>query len=338
MSKLKSKARRGKRMRRFGTSIVTMPTYYHFMFEAYKNHIVLHLIILLFGFTGILGKLIDMDAVSMVFHRVLIASVSLFVFMLILKRPFRVQNRATMLGICFTGLVVGAHWITFFQAIQLSTASFGVLCLSTTTLHVSWLEPLVMKRKFSWLEFGLSTVVVVGIFMVTEKFSGDQLYALFFGLSSALLAATFSVFNARYAKTTAPSTITLYEMIMATLAIGILLLATGQFDSELWSIKGEDIGWLLFLGIVCTSFAFLVVVELVKHLGAFTVSLSINLEPVYAIILGIVILHENQELGLKFYFGSVIIVLVIFVNAFLKSYFKKKKNASNMVLDQDIEA
>jgi len=308
------------------------------MFEAYKNHIVLHFIILLFGFTGILGKLIEMSAVTMVFHRVLIASVSLFIFMLILKRPFKIQKRSTLIGICFTGLVVGAHWITFFQAVQLSTASFGVLCLSTTTLHVSWLEPLIMKRKFSWIEFSLSLIVVIGIFLVTEKFSGDQLKALVFGLASALLAATFSVCNALFAKTTAPSTITLYEMIMATLAIGILLISSGQFDAELWNIRGEDIGWLLFLGIVCTSFAFLVVVELVKHLGAFTVSLSINLEPVYAIILGIVILHENQELGLKFYFGSVIIVLVIFVNAFLKSYFKKKKNASNMVLDQDIEA
>ncbi|MDB3906723.1 DMT family transporter [Crocinitomicaceae bacterium] len=308
------------------------------MFEAYKNHILLHFIILLFGFTGILGKLIDLDAVSMVFHRVLIASVSLFIFMLILKRPLKVQSRKRFVGICLTGLVVGAHWITFFQAVQLSTASFGVLCLSTTTLHVSWLEPLVMKRKFSKLEFGLSLVVVLGIFLVTEEFSGNQLKALFFGLTSALLAATFSVFNAKYAQTEKPSTITLYEMIMATVAIAILLAATGNFNTNLWAISVEDIGWLLFLGIVCTSFAFLAIVELVKHLGAFTVSLSINLEPVYAIVLGILILNENQKLGMQFYLGSVIIVLVIFANAILKSYLKKKKNSSNMVLDKDLDA
>jgi len=307
------------------------------MFEQYKNHILLHFIILLFGFTGILGKLIEMDAVPMVFHRVLIASVSLFLFMLILKRPLKVENRSVFLGICLTGLVVGAHWITFFKAVQLSTASFGVLCLSTTTLHVSWLEPLVMRRKFSWLEFSLSLIVVIGIFLVTEEFSGNQLLALCFGLTSALLAATFSVFNARFAQTTKPSTITLYEMIMATLAIGVLLIATGDFNAALWDIRGEDWGWLLFLGIVCTSFAFLAVVELVKHLGAFTVSLSINLEPVYAIILGIVILNENQKLGVQFYVGSVIIVLVIFVNAILKSYLKRKKSSANMVLDDDLK-
>lgn len=314
------------------------PVTFWIMFETYKNHVLLHFIILLFGFTGILGKLIDLDAVSMVFHRVLIASVSLFLFMVILKRPLKVQNRARFIGICLTGLVVGAHWITFFEAVQLSTASFGVLCLSTTTLHVSWLEPLVMKRKFSWLEFGLSLIVVLGIFLVTEEFSGNQLKALFYGLNSALLAATFSVCNAKFAQTEKPSTITLYEMIMATIAIGVLLLSTGNFNAELWQISGEDIGWLLFLGVVCTSFAFLVIVELVKHLGAFTVSLSINLEPVYAIVLGILILHENQKLGLQFYFGSVIIVLVIFANAILKSYLKRKKNSSNMAPDQSLDA
>lgn len=127
-------------------------------------------------------------------------------------------------------------------------------------------------------------------------------------------------------------------MIVATVAIAILLAATDNFNADLWAISGEDIGWLLFLGIVCTSFAFLAIVELIKHLGAFTVSLSINLEPVYAIVLGILILNENQKLGVQFYFGSVIIVLVIFANAILKSYIKRKKNGSNMALSQDLDA
>lgn len=296
------------------------------MFETYKNHLILHIIILMFGFTGILGKLINLGSVEIVFHRVLIASVSLFLFMLLLKRPLRISGASTFVSVCAVGLVVGAHWITFFEAVQLSTASFGVLCLSTTTLHVSWLEPLVMKRRFSWVEFGLSLIVVIGIFLVTEDFSGNQLKALIFGLTSALLAATFSVFNAKFAKTLAPSTITLYEMTLATVAIAILLFFTDGFNASLWQIDLWDLIWLLFLGVVCTSFAFLVTVELVKRLGAFTVSLSINLEPVYAIILGILILNEDQELGAKFYVGSVIIVLVIFANAFVKSYIKRRNN------------
>ncbi len=299
------------------------------MYAAYKNHLLLHLIILVFGFTGILGKLIHLDAVEIVFHRVLIASVSLFVFMLILKRPLRVQSTSLFIGLCLTGLIVGAHWITFFKAVQLSTASFGVLCLSTTTLHVSWLEPLIMKRKFSWMEFGLSLIVVVGIFLVTDDFSGNQLKALIYGLVSALLAASFSVLNAKFAQTTAPSTITLYEMTLATVAISVLLLINGDLNLGLWDFRFTDLLWLLFLGIVCTSIAFLLTVELVKKLGAFTVSLSINLEPVYAIILGILILNENQKLDVKFYLGSVLIIVVIFVNAILKSYLRRKKMRTN---------
>lgn len=301
------------------------------MFATYKNHILLHFIILIFGFTGILGKLIQEDAIVIVFHRVLIASVSLFLFMTLLKRPFRIKNKRQFWLICATGIVVGLHWITFFKAVQLSTASFGVLCLSTTTLHVSWLEPLVMKRRFSWLEISLSLIVVLGIFLVTEKFSGDELRALVYGLTSALLAASFSVFNAYFSQDNAPSTITLYEMSVATVAIGLLLAVNGDFTGELWALSTVDWFWLLFLGIICTSFAFLLTVELVKILGAFTVSLSINLEPVYAIILGIVILHEDQKLGTSFYFGAVLIVAVIFVNALLKSFLKRRKKVQETV-------
>lgn len=299
------------------------------MFAAYKNHILLHIIILVYGFTGILGKIIQLKPIEIVFHRVLIASVSLFLFMYLLKRPFRVGSLPLFIGICATGFIVGAHWITFYESVQLSTASFGVLCLSTTTLHVSWLEPLIMKRKFSWIEFGLSLVVVIAIFLVTNDFSGNQLRALIFGLVSALLAATFSVMNARFSRTTAPSTITLYEVVFATLGIACLLFFKGDLNAHLWRFDIWDLLWLLFLGVVCTSVAFLLTVDLVKKLGAFTVSLSINLEPVYAIILGILILKENQELDTKFYLGSVIIILVIFVNAALKSYLKRNKTRLN---------
>jgi drug/metabolite transporter (DMT)-like permease len=119
-------------------------------------------------------------------------------------------------------------------------------------------------------------------------------------------------------------------MVVATLSLSILLLCLGRFDASLFVMTGTDFVWLLFLGIVCTSFAFLATVELVKYLGVFTVSLSINLEPVYAIILGILILHENEELSTSFYAGSVIIVGVIFLNAIIKSSVKKRKAAKEL--------
>jgi|TARA_B110000977_G_C11068347_1_gene488632 drug/metabolite transporter (DMT)-like permease len=298
--------------------------YFFTMFAKYKNYILLHSIILIYGFTGILGKLIEIDAVAIVWHRVFIAAISLFIAMLILRKSFKTTSRLRLIQICGVGVVVAAHWVTFFHSVQLSTASFGVLCLSTTTLHVSWLEPLILKRRFSWLEFGLSLIVVGGIYFVSSNFSGRELEALFYGLTSALFAALFSVFNAKLARDTPASTISFYEMVVATLSLSILLLCLGRFDSSLFVMTGSDFVWLLFLGIVCTSFAFLVIVDLVKHLGVFTVSLSINLEPVYAIVLGIIILQENEELNASFYLGSVLIVSVIFLNAIIKSSIKKR--------------
>lgn len=295
------------------------------MFAKYKNYILLHFIILIYGFTGILGKIVQIDAIAIVWHRVFIAAISLGLFMVILKRPFKVSSKKKLLQICLVGVIVAAHWVTFFHSVQLSTASFGVLCLSTTTLHVSWLEPLVMGRKFSWLEFGLSLIVVAGIYFVSSDFGGNELKALYYGLISALFAAIFSVFNAKFARDTAPSTISFYEMVVATLSLSILLLFLGRLGGGLFVMTGVDFAWLLFLGIICTSFAFLVTIELVKYLGVFTVSLSINLEPVYAIVLGIIILHENEKLNSNFYIGSVIIVGVIFLNAIIKSSMKKRK-------------
>jgi len=301
------------------------------MFAKYKNYILLHFIILIYGFTGILGKLIHVDAVAIVWHRVFIAAVSLFIAMLILKKSFRVSSKSRLIQICLVGVIVAMHWVTFFHAVQLSTASFGVLCLSTTTLHVSWLEPIIMKRPFSWLEMGLSLIVVAGIYFVSSDFTGNELKALYYGLASALFAGVFAVFNAKFAQDTSPSTISFYEMVVATLSLSILLFFLGRLDGGLFVMTGMDFTWLLFLGVVCTSFAFLITIELVKYLGVFTVSLSINLEPVYAIVLGIIILHENEELNASFYVGSVIIVGVIFLNAIIKSSLKKRKTKQESI-------
>jgi drug/metabolite transporter (DMT)-like permease len=297
------------------------------MFAKYKNHLVLHLIIFMWGFTGILGVLITIDAESIVWFRLVIASVSLALFMYFMRHSFRVSSQKRLWGILGVGVIVGLHWLSFYESIKLSTASLGILCLSTTTIHVTWLEPLILKKKFSWLEFGLGMCVIPGIYLVANDFSGDDFLALGIGLSSALFAALFAVFNAKFVEDDRPSVITLYEMISAMLVMTVLLLVKGKITSSLFDLSLSDFLWLLFLGIFCTSLAFLVVVQIVKILGAFTVSLSINLEPIYTILLAIFILNENESLGPNFYIGALIILLVVLLNAFLKAPRVKKKIA-----------
>ena len=292
------------------------------MFARYKYHLLLHIIIFMWGFTGILGKVIQLDAVVIVWHRVLIAMVALGIALLILKKPVKLSSRKELLNLSGVGVIVALHWVTFYQSIQLSTASLGILCLSTTTLHVAWLEPLVMKRPFSWVEFALGLLVICGIYFVSRDFDASDMKALAYGLCSALFAALFSVFNGKLVQQTPAHQITLIEMVSAFVVISVYLLCIGRLNTSLFTMRMADFLWLLFLGILCTSFAFLATIEVVKRLGAFTVSLSINLEPVYTIVLAIFILGEHELLNPSFYVGSVVIVLVIILNGLIRHYLK----------------
>lgn len=306
------------------------------MFDRYKYHVLLHLIIFFWGFTGILGKLIHLEPIRIVWFRVLIAFVSLMIGLRWLKMPMRIPSQKQLLATLGVGLIVALHWFMFYESIHLSTASLGVLCLSTTTLHVTWLEPLVMKRKFSWLEFALGTIVIGGIYIVSENFGAQDYHALAYGLTSALCAALFAVFNARLAKDGVPSSaITLHEMGIGLVFLSIVLLFQQKFTADLFVMRWEDFAWLLFLGIVCTSVAFLLTIDVVKRLGAFTVSLSINLEPVYTIILAILILKENKKLDSSFYIGAALIILVVLGNAAIKYYLAKRTSSGTLQNETD---
>ena len=283
----------------------------------------MHLIIFIWGFTGILGKLIHLDAIVIVWYRVIIAPLFLALFFVFAKRSFKIELKY-LWKIVIVGIFVASHWLTFYYSIQLSTASLGVLCLSTTTLHVTWLEPIVMKRKFSWLEFAMGAIVIFGIYFISGDFNATERTAMYFGLTSALCAALFSVFNAKLSEEVPSTQMTFYEMIVGFGFVTIFLAWQGKLNMELFKMTGSDFAWLLFLGIVCTSFAFLVMIEIVKRLGAFTASLSINLEPVYTILLAIVILNEHKLLNLNFYIGSLIIILVVVLNGIIKHYQKRK--------------
>lgn len=306
------------------------------MLAKYKYYILLHSIIFVWGFTGILGKLIELPPLNIVWYRFLIAFVSLIIGLKFLKLPMVIPTKKQLIATLLVGVIVAVHWVTFYKAIELSTASLAVLCLSTTTLHVTWLEPLVMKKKFSWFEFGLGAIVIYGIFVVSKEFTNDDFLALGIGLTSALCAAFFSVFNARLAKDGVPSSaITIHEMGMGFLLLTIVLFFQNQINAKLFQITWMDFGWLLFLGIVCTSIAFLVTIDVVKKLGAFTVSLSINLEPVYTIILAILILKENKKLDINFYIGAGIIIAVVLGNGIFKYYRSKQTDAKILQSEKD---
>lgn len=302
------------------------------MLQKFRYHIWLHLIIFMWGFTGILGKLIGIDALYIVWHRLVIAFLSLVIGLYLLKMPMRIPDRKMLLKTLGVGIIVATHWLTFYVSIKMSTASLGILCLSTTTLHVTWLEPLVMKKKFSWVEFLFGCLVILGIYFVAGDFNARELQALIVGLCSALCAAMFAVFNAKLAEDVPASAITLHEMLIGIVFMTIVVASQGKLNESMFRMTISDFSWLLFLGIMCTSFAFLMTIEVMKRLGAFTVSLSINLEPVYTILLAIPILHENEMLNNQFYFGSVMIIAVVIANAVYKTLRRKRQEKADETL------
>lgn len=295
------------------------------MFERLKVHLLMHLIIFVWGFTGILGKLIHLEALPLVWHRILIGFISLLLGLWLLKKPMRIKEAKHVWAAFGIGALVAMHWVTFYISIQLSTASLGILCLSTATLHVTWLEPLVMKRPFSKVEFVFGLIVIYGIYIVSNSFSANDYLALGFGLISALCAAAFNVFNGKLVQSVSSGAITLYELGFGLLLLSIVLLSYGQLNAQLFVMTWSDLLWLLFLGIICTSVAFLLTVDIVKKLGSFTVTLSINLEPIYTMILAVMILHEHQLLSTRFYIGAALIICVVLANGIYKKMHNKRK-------------
>lgn len=281
----------------------------------------------MWGFTGILGKLIHLDALLIVWHRLWIAALALGAYMFFTKKLILPKGK-TLFWAILVGLVVAIHWLTFYTAIQMSTASLGILCLSTTTLHVTWLEPLIMKKRFSWIEFGMGLLVIVGIYIVAHDFKGEELKALSIGLVSALCAGIFSVANGKLAAQTDTPGLSLTELTTGFVALSFLFISQGKWNLALFDMALSDLYWLLFLGIVCTSFAFLATINIVKRLGAFSVSLSINLEPIYTIILAIILLKEHKLLQNSFYWGAAMILVVVLANGIWKHKQRKLANTN----------
>jgi len=289
------------------------------MLAKYKYHLWLHLIILIWGFTGVIGKelgLLNTNAVTIVFYRMLIGLISLFVVLQFFRHKIKISKKG-LFATLGTGLIIAAHWITFFKSIQLSNISLALVFLSTTALFTSFIEPLILKRKYDIRESLMGITIITGIAIIANT-SSDYYLAMILALVSALCAAFFSVINGRLVQNHNPKSITIFEMLGGFLGVGIFFLLTGELNNESLSIDWEQFGYLFLLGSVCTAFAFLVGVELSKHLPIFTMNITIYLEPIYAVILGLLFYPETEVMPPGFYLGGSIILGTIFVNAIIK--------------------
>ena len=275
-----------------------------------KNLIILHFTVFIWGFTGILGQLISISAVSLVWYRVLIASVSLFLYFKVNKTALKL-SRKTFLQLIFTGALVGGHWILFFASIKLSNVPVALVCLSSITLFTAIFEPVINKKKISKLEILAGLLIIIGIATIF-KFESRYTKGIEAGLLSAVCASLFSIINSRQVKKYDAPVIAFYELSGALLWITIYLLLTGGFNQSM-DLKGADIGYLFILGTICTSLAYVAGASVMRELSAFRVALITNLEPVYGIIMSLVFFKDMNKMTIGFWIGAVIILSTIFL-------------------------
>tara|TARA_R110002072_G_scaffold60506_10_gene153529 strand:+ start:492 stop:1412 length:921 start_codon:yes stop_codon:yes gene_type:complete len=288
----------------------------------YKNLILLHVVVLIFGFTGILGKLISVPSDSLVWYRMLIASFAVAVYLLLRKKSF-IMNKKGVFKTLFTGFIIAAHWIFFFEAIKQSNVSITLAALATSSLFTSLLEPLFFKRKIHLYELFLGLLVLLGLYFIFQ-FETDVSWGLILGIIAAFLASLFTVLNGLLIKQYDSGRISLYELFGGFIGITIYFFIKDPSLLPDFQLSSSDAFYLLILGIICTAFAFVASVKVMEELTPFTVSLSINLEPVYGIVLAVLIFGESEKMSLGFYSGTGIILLALFLNVIIKKRLRKK--------------
>lgn len=276
----------------------------------------LHIIILLWGFTPVLGNLISFGALDLVWYRLLISVIGLWLFMKLkgqsLKLPL--MDIIHLMGV---GVVVGIHWYFFYHAIKVSNVSVTMAGFSTLTLFASLLQPIMLNKRFFWGDFIYGFILVIGLAIIF-KFETNQLAGITYGILAALTSALFGVYNGKLIGKMDAYKITLYEFAGALFTITFIKLLSG-FD--LPPLNTADTIYLLLLSILCTIVAFTWSVEILKHFSPLTVIITNNLEPVYGIAFSLLLFGESEYMSGGFYIGALIILLSVFTYPFIKQKF-----------------
>jgi len=270
----------------------------------------LHISVFLAGFTGILGALIQLNEGLLVWYRIMITAVILFAWLSWKKRIEKI-SASTVWKLMGIGSLIALHWVCFYGSIKASNVSIGLVCFASVGLFTAVLEPILTNKKFSWSEVGLGMISLLGIYLI---FHFDTRYrtGILIGIASALLGALFSVLNKKNVDVAPPQTLMLYELSGGLLILTLCMpLYLYYFPTTYIFPSLSDWGWLLVLSWLCTVFAMDLMLQALKKVSAFTQNLTLNLEPVYGILLAFVLFKENEKLDNSFYLGFSLIALSV---------------------------
>ena len=279
------------------------------MNETRKGFIQLHLSVLLAGFTGLFGKLITLNEVDIVWYRMLFTTAILLVFTGLPKVTLR---KFIQLSGC--GALLGLHWMLFYGSIKASNVSIGVICFSLVGFFTAICEPLILKRRFSWMELLLSCITVAGV-MCIFSFDTRYRYGIMIGIVSSLVCALYVIYNKKASVGVRSRDVLMSQMsgglIVVSCIIPLYLMVFPSSQAVVVIPEGSNLWFMLCHALFCTVGMYLLQIQALKRLSAFTVNLSYNLEPCYTIILAFLIFGEGREVNFSFYLGIILIVLSV---------------------------
>lgn len=281
-----------------------------------KSYIVLHVAVILAGFTGVLGKLISLNAGLLVWYRVLFSLPLLF----LLLKLFKVKTDIAVkekLAIARVGVLIAIHWIFFYASIKYANISIGVVCYCLTSFFTAIFEPLINRKRIKIVELLLSMLTLMGISLIFH-FDVSFQVGIILGVISSAFAALYTIYNERLVRHYDSKLINYYQMFGATISLSVFLPVYLHFfpvESIIPSVK--DIICLLFLALFCTVGLYILFAESLKRIPAFTVNLSFNLEPVYAIIMAFLFFNEGKDLNASFYFGLFFVLISVVLQTFI---------------------
>ena len=277
-----------------------------------RDYFQLHFLVLIWGFTAILGLLANsISPLALVFFRTAIAAVGLGAILWFTGRFVRLQGRDRT-AVLLVGMVLGFHWLAFFLAARVANASVCLAGMATSSLWTSLLDPIFNKRAVRWVEVMLGFVIMAGLYLIF-RFEFDRSLGLLIAIFSAFLAAVFTIFNAKFTQKHDYLVLTFYEIIGAMGSIAVVMLVYwGGFDNQLkiWPQLNQWV-WIVILALVCTVYAYSQGIKLLRKFTPFTLNLTVNLEPVYGIILAYLIFGESERMNPGFYVGTMVILAAV---------------------------
>ena len=287
-----------------------------------KHFIHLHFLVFIAGFTAVLGELITNSSVSIVWHRMLIASILTIFFILLKKKSLKI-NLKQLLKFSFLGLIIALHWITFFEGIEQSNISVTLAMFSTAAFFTSFLEPLFFKRKIIFYEIILGLLVVIGVFLIFNA-EFNFINGIILGILSAFFASLFSVLNGVMIKNDSAIKISFYEFVSGVIFITIYLILTDNIITlNIENYLSLNYLYIFILGSVCTAYAFIASVYLLKFITPYSVVLTYNLEPIYGILLALLFFGDNEKMSFQFYIGLFLILSSVLINMYVKKTLNK---------------